>query len=546
MSQRKIIPPEILLECYRRNEGNKRATARELGVDKDTLRKCLVLYGADTKPVVGGTIRALKHNVLPLPPKGKVYRYLLSSAQNNTRVFAPFLKNLEAYAEWLGDCRIMVARFTYNKNAFNNPASSKPGKQTKDSDQPWFDPAISEYVCDDPDLHGTRRWQLAPDLWWCSEMQVEATASRPLSDLATYTGEASSIFPHTRIAVEPVATLPGSPTKHLYTTGTVTASNYIQRKAGLKAAFHHEYAALVVEIDADANWWVRHLSADSKGSFYDCPSGHVVKVASGEVLEGQRAEAINWGDTHVEFIPEWRKQYYWGPGGVKDQLKPKYEFHNDLHGFTARSHHTQNNFIARLKLFLEGKDRVDKELDNTAEFLNYANRDFCTAVVVRANHDVHPEKWLNEANYRNDLPNCLYFLRAQTAWVEATIAGEKWMFLEWALKRLGCPEDVRFLKEGESFKICKTSHPIECGVHGHRGANGSRGSDAGLSRMGSKINKGHSHSYVKRDGLWSAGTCAEDQDYNEGQPGTWSVTHLVTYVSGKRTGLTERAGKLWA
>lgn len=547
---RKIIPPEVLLEAYRRQAGNITATARELGVDRNTVRKCLALYGADKKPVTGGSVKPLKHNVMPLPDKGKVKRYLVSCAQNNTKVFKPFLANLEAYAKWLGDCEIMISRFTYNKAAFNNPAKSKPGQQSDIDQDSWFDPLIEQYVCDDPERHGTCRWQLAPDLFWCSEMQIEATAVNPLSGLTTYTGNASSIFPHTKLAMQPVASMPGTPTKHVYTTGTVTGRNYIQRKAGLKAQFHHQFGCLIVEVDDQGDFWVRQINATSEGSFYDLPGGNIVKVAGGEITEGHRLESINWGDVHVTDLPEERFERYWGPNkSLIDLLNPKYQFFHDTLSFRSRTHHEMKSFSKMLEKHINGSESVEQELRKTVDFLSKSERESTLSVVVRSNHDCHGEVWLDHSDYRSDLPNVEVFLEAQLDRVRAIKRGEaeEWMFLEWAARKYGAPETIRFLKHGESFVICaKSGHPIECSLHGDRGANGARGSTQNLSTVGCKISKGHDHSATVKDGVFSAGTCAEDQGYNEGQLTTWSVSHIFTYPSGKRCIVTERSRKLWA
>lgn len=555
MSQRKIIPPEILLECYRRNEGNKRATARELGVDKDTIRKCLALYGADTKPVVGGTVRTLKHNVLPLPPKGKVFRYLLTSAQSNTKAFVPFLRNLEAYAGWLGDCRIMVSRFTYNRNAFHNPAVSKAGYQTVDPGECWFDSLLDAYVVDDPSKHGTCRWQLAPDLWYVAEFQIEPTATTPLSGLGTLTGTDSCIFPHVKVALEAVPSLLTNKNpyaKHVYTTGTVTGRNYIKRKAGLKAEFHHSFAALIVEVSSSGSWWVRQLAADSKGYFHDCPNGNVVKVADGQVSsEGNRLEAITWGDVHVTDLPAEREVNYWGKTdgtAVIDMLKPKYQFFHDVFSFRSRSHHEMKSFGKMFQKHINGVDLVDKEVQKTADFLSTSERAFCISVTVNSNHDRHLEKYLDEVNYKHDLPNVVFFLKAQLDRVLAIQRGEPWIALEYAMREAGCPESIKFLATNESFVICaKSGHPIECALHGDIGANGSRGSTMNLAKAGARISKGHDHTAGIRDGVWSGGTCAEKQGYNEnGGLTTWSVSHIFTYSSGKRSLVMEKEGRLWA
>jgi hypothetical protein len=548
MSGRKIIPPEVLLESYQRNAGNITATAKDLGADRQTVRKCLALYGADKKPVTGGSVKPLKHNVMPLPEKGKVKRYLLSCAQNNTKVFAPFLRNLEAYAEWLGDCQIMVARFTYNKNAFNNPKSQKPGTiKVADQEDCWFDESILKYVCDDPELHGTRRWQLAPDLYFAAEMNISPSAVRPLSDLKSYTGTASTIFPHCKIALESVPVMPGTPAKFIYTTGCLTARNYIQKKAGLKAEFHHVFGALIVEVTDSGDWYVRQLVADSQGNFFDCPGGNVLKVANTEVSEGFRAEAVSWGDIHVAELDEDRMHRYWGnKDSIIDALKPKYQFFNDLFSMRSRSHHEMRSFGKMLEKHVNGQELVQDEVDKTAHFLGFSERQYCTSVTVCSNHDRHLEKYLDEVNYRHDIVNVEFFLRAQLDRVQTIKRGEQWNGLEWAMRTAGAPETIRYLGIDESFTICsKVNHPIECGLHGDLGPNGSRGSTANLSTLGARVNKGHSHSTEIRDGVYSAGTMSLKHSYNHG-PTSWSLSHIITYSSGKRTIVSERNNRLWA
>jgi hypothetical protein len=59
-----------------------------------------------------------------------------------------------------------------------------------------------------------------------------------------------------------VASVKSDPTKFNWTTGTVTLRNYIQKKAGQKAEFHHCYGALLVEVDSTGAWGVRQLLAD--------------------------------------------------------------------------------------------------------------------------------------------------------------------------------------------------------------------------------------------------------------------------------------------
>lgn len=497
------------------------------------------------QPVVHGHVPAPKPNDLcNRAHQPATARYILTSAQNNTPVHAAFLANLEAYAEATG-ARIMVARFSYNKSAYGSKAT-KAGRApgATDHDELWYDPAIRAYVCDDPARHGSCKWQLAPDLLWCAEMNILPTAVRPLSGLESYSGPASGIFPHAKIALESVPVIGDRPPKINYTTGAVTQRNYVAKKEGIKAEFHHQYGALLVEVDlVSGDWWCRQLNADDDGSFHDL----TFRVADGQVTRGHRVEAISWGDIHASEIDPAVRALNWGhTDSVIDTLRPKVQLWHDTLSFRNRSHHEVKSFAARFAKHVGGAevDTVEAELKVTATLLQLAHRDFCDTVVVASNHDVHGERWLDETDFKTDLPNAELYLEAQLARVRALREGDRWHFLPWAMKRHGAGHLALFLNSDESFIVGPPGHPVECGLHGDRGPDGSRGSDAAYSRMATRIVKGHSHKACIRDGVFSSGVCNRRLPYAHG-PSSWSVSHTVVYSSGKRAILTMRGGKLW-
>jgi hypothetical protein len=152
---------------------------------------------------------------------------------------------------------------------------------------------------------------------------------------------------------------------------------------------------------------------------------------------------------------------------------------------------------------------------------------------------------LREADYRNDHINAIFFLTAQLRYYRSIKNKEpNFHLVEWALKELGCPEDIIFLQEDESFITCKDcSDGIENGMHGHLGLNGARGSPTGFSRMGRKANTAHTHSASIIDGVYTAGLSAlMDQGYNKG-PSSWSQSHILTYPNGKRAIITMFANR---
>lgn len=528
------VAPDAVVEAYKRNGGNVRATAKELGIERGTVRRKINQKGAaKDKPLAGGTadIRALKK--LPLPKKGKIKRYILTAAQNNTHVHDAFWRNLQAFAAEF-DAEIHVSRFTYNKNAFAQ-AEVKPGtKSVSDYDDCWYDERLSDFYSDEP-------LQLAPGLVWCGEMNILPTAVRPLSGFETYTGRNSGIFPHVKIALESIVAMAGEGTKFNYTTGAVTLRNYIQKKAGLKADFHHSFGALLVEIDSSGTWFCRQLNATNDGTFYDLN----VKVSKGRVTAGHRVEAINWGDSHAVETDPVVKALAWGDGGMLDVLRPKFQFHHDLFSMRSRSHHEDKDCHARFRHHVNGRESVEAEARETAEFLNATLRPFCKTVIVDSNHDQHLTRWLRDADFKKDPVNARFYLAAQDRLYHAIATKEDdFHLLEWVLRTYGAARTARFLRQDESFIICAGSGGgIECGMHGDFGSNGARGSLRGLVKLGRKFNVGHSHSAGIHDGGYQAGTSSRLRlPYIKG-PSSHSHSHIVTYPSGKRCIVTMYAKK---
>lgn len=532
------LTDETILRVYEEQK-TKADAARVLGIKATTYTSMLAAAmkraGMDPRrPLVGGKVKELKTRVVS-PPRSGVKRFILTSAQNNTHVNVGVWNNLMALADHY-HAEVLVSRFTYNKSAWGW-WSVKPGRgpTSEDRADPWYDPLIQEYVCDD-------RVQLAPGLVFCGEMNILPTAQRPLQGFETYTGRQSGIFPHAKMALESVPSGKFEGTKINYTTGTVTLRNYVQKRAGLRAEFHHCYGGLLVEVDSDGRWFVRQLNADESDAIYDldlCAQGGVVTA-------GHRVEAITWGDVHVDMLDPVVADLAWmADGNMLDQLQPKYQFMHDLVDFRSRNHHDRGNPHRGFQRWVEGHYSVEDELTRVVGFLGMADREWCETVVVDSNHDNAMERWLREADYRTDPQNAELFLEAQREKYRAIRTGDSdFHLIEWSLRHQGCDPRVRFLREDESFIVCRDrSGGIECGIHGHLGPNGQRGTPRNLSRMGRKANTGHTHAAQIIDGMYVAGASAKlDMEFNRG-PSSWSHSHIITYANGKRAIVTMWKGK---
>lgn len=512
--------------------GSLRATSRLTGMSRSRVKRIIEEEG----PIYTGQVLERRTYKRPIPAPGMKRYYILTSAQNSSRVHVVY-DSLLRYKEELEShsdteaVEFMISRFAYIKKNFLK-SQVKPDTNDDGYLGLMYDDKITEFVNDE-------RVELAPSLVWCGEMNILPTAARPLSGFETYTGRASSIIPHVKMQLESVAQMRDTGSKLNYTTGTVTQRNYLQRKAGLKAEFHHVYGALIVEVDDDGSWYVRQLSADSHGVFQDLDA----VVTPKGVTYGNRVEAINWPDLHLSCADEVYLDLFWGRGGVLDQLNPRYQFFNDSLDFRSRNHHDRFDPHLNFEKYHQDTDSVEDEVERLATFFGeYASRSDTLSVVVESNHDNALMRWLREADYREDPKNALFFLETQLDVYRAIANRNKDNLLGRVLRKYQPLTDYIFLSEDESFVVCPEHGGIECGMHGHLGPNGSRGGVLNLSKIGRRANVGHMHSASIRDGLYVAGTCAMNPSYAKG-PSSWSVSLIVTYPNGKRAIITAWEGK---
>lgn len=478
------------------------------------------------KPIASGELHDHHTNIKRLDGN----RFILTSAQNSTYVHQKFLQSLEVMAEHIG-AQIIVGTYSYNTNGFQN---------LQKSEGDWFDPLIKDYIRDEPLI-------LADGLMWCGELNILPTAVNPLSGFHSYTKSDSGIIPHAKVQMESLPVHKGSNPRFLYTTGSVTQRNYIQKKAGQKASFHHIFGALLVEVDDEGDWFVRQLIADTDtGEFYDLD---VLYTPTG-FTTGHRVEAINYGDIHSEKVDPDVANASWGYGNLYcesmlDYLKPKYQFVHDGLDFSSRNHHNIDDIYFRFQSYIKQNDTVEADIKKFCDVLEDMERPETQTVVVQSNHDLALTRWLKTADYRKDPANALFFLKLQYAVYESlAYDAEPINILEYACNDVadGPLLNTVFLRTDDSFMICGDDG-IECGMHGDLGQNGSRGSINSFQRIGTRANIGHSHSAGIKDGVYQAGVSASlDMGYNKG-PTTWSNSHVVTYKNSKRAIVTIKQGK---
>lgn len=545
------VSAEEVSKVFAKHAGNIRATAKELGIARSTVRAKLTPLGLLKKPLAGGTVLGVETKALPLPKRGYVKRYILTSAQNNTHVHDGVWDSLLALAEHYS-AEILVGTYTYNQNHYGK-LSVKRGTDKPEETQLWYDPKLQVIGLS---RLADERIELAKGLVWCGEYNALPTNVNPLAGLESYTGRKSSIFPHAKLAMRSIPTMQGEGVKLNYTTGTVTQRNYIQKREGVIAEFHHIYGGLLVEVNEKGNWWVRQLNYDEgTRSMQDL---HVL-VQDGKIARTDATvEAITHGDLHGTFADPTAVEL--ARDMVLD-LQPKFQFlHDVMEGAAVNPHQRKyKTNHEKFHTWLRGYHKLDNELVDTARVIEKFNIPGTQTVIVDSNHDdAWLKRWLREYNYKVDPPNTEVFLKLQ-AWLYSQIrngvteeqsrartAKPKFVrdinVLEYALREVGgLKGPIRFLKADESFLTC--GHKIENGMHGHLGPAGKFGSPAELSKMGRKANTAHTHSTGIWNGLYVAGTLSQLRwDYTKG-PTNWTQSQIVTYPNGKRAIVTFYAGQ---
>lgn len=467
----------------------------------------------DDRPISGGQFDAITSNVRKLNGT----RFLFTSAQNNTDVHTDFLKTLKVYKKH-NDAQLIVGQFVYNKNGFQNGV--------QDDEEIYFDASLKDYFM-------TEGAEICPGVQWCGELNILPSTKYPLTGLEQHGGKLAAIVPHAKIALESVATAKSKAAKLLYATGAVTLRNYIQKKAGQLAEKEHCYGALIVEVDSKGNWFARQIQTDESGAFYDLDKFY---MPDGTILENQRPIAANWGDLHSEKADLQQTEICMK---MLDELEPENQFFHDSFDMQNRNHHNRNSGA-----FLMDQSRmgatVKKDLEQCASILNMYERPFINSFIIESNHDLALSGWLDCPMYRfsTDSVNSLTYLELQLKTYQAIVENDtNFNLLEYSLKEwvdMPVPEYWRFLNVDESLEIAG----VEMGMHGHVGANGSRGSPKQFRKLDCKANTGHTHTCSIHGNVFTSGVTGNmEMGYNIGFS-SWSHSHILTYPNGFRTIVT--------
>jgi hypothetical protein len=452
---------------------------------------------------------------------GPTETLVITWAQNATPPHQGFLRSLKTY------CSHNKAKLVVVPGRYKNPTSTWTASQK--NEQWWYKDLVPHLL--------NHRTNLNENLMLLADISIQPTAVFPISGMESLSHSESSIIAHPKLALRTIATPHHKMPKIIATTGAITRPNYTDSKAGKKGDFHHVYGALVVELDGKY-FHLRHLNARRDGAFCDLDKAY---YPTGKVEKCGPYAGLVFGDIHVGASdPEALEASF---GKLVEKLQPEQlVLHDLLDAYAVNPHHEGNPFIKVAK-HRSGRDDIALELENVISFLRRYCEDRKT-VIVPSNHDDMFARWMNKTDWRDDPRNAECYLETALQMVRSLKIDNKGTFtkdpFQYWIERAEL-KDVRCLSANESHQI----KGIEVGLHGHEGPNGSRGSLLNLSRLGTKVITGHSHSPGIEAGHYKVGTMTPLSLEYTGPVGSWLQTHCSIDPFGKRHLHTFVDGGFW-
>ena len=359
-----------------------------------------------------------------------------------------------------------------------------------------------------------------------SAIRVSAKQIQPLSglDRITTSRNASIIVASPKVFLKYVPNMHYDIPLALMTTGAITENNYdndmyMSKRTSMLAENDHTYGAVIIEIEDENIFHFRHVQASTYNSITDLGLDYLPD-GSQKVMEDT---VMIMGDSHIGYHDE---ELYDSVMDLAQDINVKEIVLHDIFHGSSVSHHDANKGVTNSIKAQEGRIGLELECEAVKNYLKSIVNCGMNVVVVDSNHDRHLLRFLEEGRFRNDPINYKFSLKLALA------ATENKNPLRYAIENLldYSSDKVRWLEPDESFKV----YGVECGVHGDRGPNGSRGSLNSYDKSLGNCVTAHSHSAAIIRKAFCVGTVGQmDMKYNRGLS-SWTRTCCLIYSNGSK------------
>ena len=315
----------------------------------------------------------------------------------------------------------------------------------------------------------------------------------------------------------------------LITTGACTLPNYNgTNDRGDNASWNHKYGFVVVDVVDSRRFFPRIVPAFKNGAFVDMGKLYIPNERPKRI----GVEAMVLGDIHYgDHDPLTIHANY----EMMEFFKPKNVFLHDAFNGHSMNPHEREDSVKRAIAFKKGRLDIKREFEEAYdEFVGNMVKDFpkTNFWFVYSNHS--PDfirRYLTSFQFAkepwNDTEFVSHLRGALLREGDAIESGFEMLAEEYGRRKL--PPNINFLSLKEGKRILG----YELGAHGHKGANGARGSPENMRKGHGKGISGHTHSPDIKGDWTVVGTSSKiPLEYAEGQPGSQMPANAVIYNNG--------------
>lgn len=358
----------------------------------------------------------------------------------------------------------------------------------------------------------------------------------------------------------------------MYSTGSISKPNY-NSEGKIKlvdeiATYHHNLAAVIVELDGEDKFYIRNVMMDPKTG--DLTDLGIRYQANGKVSVEAPA-LLAYGDIHSYVKDE---TAFNAALGLAQTLKIAEGVVHDVMDCHTESHHKKHKHAESASMVMAGEANYGHEIKVLTEDFNKLTDAHAKGVrVVPSNHDDMDSRALEAGDFQKSATNSVYgtmLFPYQVAWnlvaqgkknpakimADYLHVSEKELVrrypgiengiapLQAAVEFCGpkAPKKIKWHRRNDSYKVGRT----EVLMHGDKGNNG--GGYSVSSAMlavgtGSAIS-GHSHSPKMRGHVMVLGCLTKlNQSYNMGGFSSWMHTVGLVYANGTKQMIILMEGK---
>lgn len=310
----------------------------------------------------------------------------------------------------------------------------------------------------------------------------------------------------------------------LMTTGAITkpdysTENYMSERTAHIAENDHIMGAIIVEVVDKDIYHFRQIQGDKFGSFIDLgvqynPDGSTNDIAP---------KAFVLGDWHSGETDPIAKQAWIE---ITKQLNIEtIVLHDTFNGMSINHHEDHMGILKAQRAHMNQLD-LESELKMLAKDLDDWTSLVDSVVIVKSNHDIFLERYLQDGKYVKDPHNHKISLYLSLAMLDDKDP------LQYGVEKQGLqnPSKITWLQMDDDYRIAG----IQLGAHGHCGASGSRGSLKAMEAAYGHSVSGHSHTPEILRQSFQVGTSSYLKlSYNKG-PSSWMHSSCLVYPNGSR------------